>query len=121
MKGLHQVVRALGALLAVAILVTGCSAIGAKSTPTAPSRPSVGPPAATPLANPPSQPAGSGATATIETDQGTIVIKLYDESSPVAATNFMDLASAGFYDGTTFHRLVPGFVIQGGDPLGNGT
>ena len=63
----------------------------------------------------------AGVTATIETDQGNIVIEVYDGSSPVAAENFLDLASDGYYDGTTFHRLVPGFVIQGGDPKGDGT
>jgi cyclophilin family peptidyl-prolyl cis-trans isomerase len=57
----------------------------------------------------------------LTTEQGDIVIGLFTESSPVAAENFLALARSGFYDGTTFHRLVPGFVIQGGDPSGDGT
>jgi peptidyl-prolyl cis-trans isomerase B (cyclophilin B) len=79
------------------------------------------PPSATPLASPPAQPSGDGSTATITTDLGDIVIQLYTASSPVAAQNFINLASAGFYNGLTFHRIVPGFVIQGGDPNGDGT
>jgi cyclophilin family peptidyl-prolyl cis-trans isomerase len=78
------------------------------------------PPDATPLANPPAEPSGSGVTATIDTRQGKIVIEMFDQTAPVAATNFLNLAEAHFYDGTVFHRLVPGFVIQGGDPEGTG-
>jgi cyclophilin family peptidyl-prolyl cis-trans isomerase len=73
------------------------------------------------MANPPAEPASSGVTATISTSLGKIVIQVYDQSAPVAATNFLNLARAGFYNGLTFHRLVPGFVIQGGDPAGNGS
>jgi cyclophilin family peptidyl-prolyl cis-trans isomerase len=54
-------------------------------------------------------------TATIETDKGTIEIELYDKGAPKAAANFVELANKGFYDGVIFHRIVPGFVIQGGD------
>jgi peptidyl-prolyl cis-trans isomerase B (cyclophilin B) len=77
-------------------------------------------PTATPLPKGATEPKGSGVTATIKTKLGDIVIEMYDQSAPVAASNFLDLASAGFYNGTVFHRLVPGFVIQGGDPDGNG-
>ncbi len=55
----------------------------------------------------------------IETSKGNITIELFSDV-PVSAKNFVDLASAGFYDGLTFHRYVPGFVIQGGDPTGTG-
>jgi cyclophilin family peptidyl-prolyl cis-trans isomerase len=54
-------------------------------------------------------------TATIETDKGTIEIDIYDKGAPRAAANFVELANKGFYDGVIFHRIVPGFVIQGGD------
>lgn len=57
----------------------------------------------------------------IETDRGTIVVELYDQDAPLHVANFKKLASQGFYNGLTFHRIVPGFVIQGGDPSGNGT
>lgn len=59
--------------------------------------------------------------ATIQTDKGTIKIKLYPEDAPKTVANFVKLAKKGFYNGLTFHRVEPDFVIQGGDPNGNGT
>lgn len=56
----------------------------------------------------------------IQTNKGIIEFEIYPEASK-AASNFIFLAKEGFYDGLTFHRVEPGFVIQGGDPLGNGT
>jgi peptidyl-prolyl cis-trans isomerase B (cyclophilin B) len=101
-------------------LIPGFGSGGATPAPTA--RPSfaVQPPSATPLADPPAEPSGDGTTATIQTELGDIEIELYTESSPVAAENFINLAEAGYYDGVGFHRLVPGFMIQGGDPEGTG-
>lgn len=61
-----------------------------------------------------------GKKVTIETKKGNIVFELYTDA-PVAASNFMYLADKGFYNGLTFHRVEDGFVIQGGDPSGNGT
>lgn len=113
------------ALLAVLAYALGFIPGGAAASPSpepVPPRPSfaVGPPSATPLASPPAAPAGDGTRATIETELGNIVIELYTESSPVAAENFINLAEAGFYNGVVFHRIVPDFVIQGGDPEGTG-
>ena len=51
---------------------------------------------------------------------GKIELELYPEHAPVTVANFEALAKAGFYNGLTFHRVIPGFMIQGGDPLGNG-
>jgi peptidylprolyl isomerase/peptidyl-prolyl cis-trans isomerase B (cyclophilin B) len=51
---------------------------------------------------------------------GKIVLKFYPEAAPKTVENFIQLAKKGFYDGLTFHRVVPGFVVQGGDPQGNG-
>ena len=59
--------------------------------------------------------------AIIETPKGTITIELYEDKAPITAGNFIDLIQRGFYDGLKFHRYEPNFVIQGGDPLGNGT
>lgn len=59
--------------------------------------------------------------AVIHTSKGQIVCELDYEKAPLSATNFIQLAKAGFYDGLTFHRVVPGFVVQGGDPTGSGT
>ena len=58
--------------------------------------------------------------ATIETDRGTIVMELDPGLAPKTVNNFVALARDGFYDGLTFHRVVPEFVIQGGDPDGSG-
>ena len=57
----------------------------------------------------------------IATDRGDIVVQLFPDDAPVHAAAFLKLAKAGFYDGLTFHRVEPGFVVQGGDPDGNGT
>lgn len=54
-------------------------------------------------------------------DYGTIIVELDGNAAPMTVQNFMDLANDGFYDGLTFHRIISGFMIQGGDPLGNGT
>jgi peptidyl-prolyl cis-trans isomerase B (cyclophilin B) len=53
--------------------------------------------------------------ATIATEIGDIDIELYDQSAPKAVTNFLELARSGFYDDVIFHRVIPGFVVQGGD------
>jgi peptidyl-prolyl cis-trans isomerase B (cyclophilin B) len=55
-------------------------------------------------------------TATIETDKGTITAELFDTEVPDTVANFEKLANDGFYDGTRFHRVIPDFMIQGGDP-----
>ena len=60
-------------------------------------------------------------TAIMETNQGTIKFILYEKEAPITTANFIELAEQGFYNGLTFHRVEPGFVIQGGDPRGNGT
>ena len=57
---------------------------------------------------------------TIETTQGTITVELYPEVAPNTVNNFIYLVKRGFYDGTIFHRVIPGFMIQGGDPEGSG-
>jgi len=59
-------------------------------------------------------------TATIETEQGKMVVELFAKDVPVTVNNFVFLAREGFYDGTTFHRVIPGFMAQGGDPTGTG-
>ena len=58
---------------------------------------------------------------TIQTTQGTIKVELYPQVAPNTVNNFISLVKKGFYDGTIFHRVIPGFMIQGGCPLGNGT
>ena len=61
--------------------------------------------------------ADSNEVAVIETKFGKMVIEFYDKDAPKTVANFKKLAKEGFYSGTTFHRVIPGFMIQGGDPL----
>ncbi len=119
----------LGTLAAVVLLVAGCTGAGAGTTipSSAPSPPSSSPapgsaaPGASvdlsdcPTSQPPPLPAGQKRTVTIDTAKGPIVIEIDGALSPIAAGNIVALAECGWYDGVVFHRLVPGFVIQGGD------
>jgi peptidyl-prolyl cis-trans isomerase-like 1 len=63
----------------------------------------------------------SATKATIETSKGKIELELYPNDAPKTVTNFATLAKRGYFNGLAFHRVEPGFVIQGGDPNGNGT
>ena len=58
---------------------------------------------------------------TLHTTMGDITFETYDNDAPLAVNNFITLANKGFYNGVIFHRIIPGFMIQGGDPNGNGT
>jgi cyclophilin family peptidyl-prolyl cis-trans isomerase len=58
--------------------------------------------------------------ATLHTNHGTIDVELHDDDAPKTVENFRKLAADGFYDGGTFHRVIPDFMIQGGDPTGTG-
>ncbi len=109
----------------MALAIGGCSAASAPTPASSPAPASVSaaPSAAgsstgsttCPTSAPPHAAAGSTATATIQTPKGTIVVKLEADLAPAAVGNFIALAECGYYDGVVFHRLVPGFVIQGGD------
>ncbi|MBV8480874.1 MAG: peptidylprolyl isomerase, partial [Actinobacteria bacterium] len=58
--------------------------------------------------------------ATLHTNHGPIAVELYDDDAPKTVENFLSLARKGFYDGVIFHRVIPGFMVQGGDPEGSG-
>jgi peptidyl-prolyl cis-trans isomerase B (cyclophilin B) len=60
-------------------------------------------------------------TATLHTNHGAIGVELFDEDAPKTVENFLGLARKGFYDGVIFHRVIPDFMIQGGDPTGTGS
>jgi cyclophilin family peptidyl-prolyl cis-trans isomerase len=60
-------------------------------------------------------------TAIFKTERGDITVELFADRAPLTVENFVNLARAGFYDGTTFHRVINGFMAQGGDPTGTGT
>ena len=131
-------VRGWSLLLAAALVLSACSTSAgttsaAPSAASASSGPTSAAPSAAPVggstapssgsggagACPTSQPAplakGQQRTVTIETPKGTIVIKVEADLGPNAAGNFVALAACGYYTGVVFHRLVPGFVVQGGD------
>lgn len=64
---------------------------------------------------------GKGTMMVIETEHGSIEVEFYPDDAPKTVARIKELVEKGFYDGLTFHRVVPGFVVQGGDPRGNGT
>jgi peptidyl-prolyl cis-trans isomerase B (cyclophilin B) len=105
--------RLLAALMAVPMLVAACG--GASATPTPAPSVASDPYAACPTTQPAALPAGETRTVTIKTAQGDIAVKVSADLSPIAAGNFVALADCGWYDNVVFHRVVPGFVIQGGD------
>jgi len=122
------------ATLAIGWLVTLAVTVACTAPATTPSKPTSGaestvpsgaPSGAASTGCPTSQPEALGAgetrTVSIETDKGTITLSLKADLSPIAVGNFVALAECGYYNGVVFHRLVPGFVIQGGDPTGTGT
>jgi cyclophilin family peptidyl-prolyl cis-trans isomerase len=110
-------------VLALSAVLGACTTAGASAPPASLSAPVSGGAsgASCPKSQPAALPAGQTRTVTITTALGGITIKVDADLSPIAAGNFVALAQCGFYDGVVFHRLVPGFVIQGGDPTGTGT
>lgn len=110
--------RAMLALTAT-LLLAACSTGGAVAPQ--PTTGGTAAAAACPTSQPDPLPAGETRTVTIGTDKGSIAIRIEADLSPIAAGNFVALAGCGYYDGVVFHRVVPGFVIQGGDPTGSGS
>jgi cyclophilin family peptidyl-prolyl cis-trans isomerase len=98
-------------LLAVGVLGFLCIALVASACNSGPSNPKV----------PAGAKSSGGKHAIIETDKGPITIEFFEAEQPKAVENFRLLAEHGYYDGLTFHRIVKGFMLQGGDPLGEGT
>ncbi len=94
--------------------VTGCAGPGSKTAEkTEPIK------ADTPL--PPADPNKKNSLAVFETSMGTFKVELFEDKAPRTAQNFISLVNKGFYNGLIFHRVIDGFMIQGGDPKGNGT
>jgi cyclophilin family peptidyl-prolyl cis-trans isomerase len=124
----HRLVALVGAVLIAAACTgggTSGSTLAPASAPPASMTPSAPAGSATangcPESQPPALAAGQKRVVTVGTAKGQIQITIEADLSPIAAGNFVALASCGFYNGVVFHRLVPGFVIQGGDPTGTGT
>ena len=105
-------------LVLTTLLATSCAGEAPEPAPT---------PAPTPkprsYSEPPAMTTDTGKqyTAIIETEKGNLVLELFASDVPMTVNNFVFLAREGFYDGTTFHRIIPGFMAQGGDPTGTGT
>ena len=113
--------RAWMAVLAVVtgLLISGCGG-GTTVAPDATATASLPPaPIGTPLAIPIVD-VSKEYTATIETEKGDLILELFVSDAPITVSNFVYLARQGFYDDTTFHRVIPGYVAQGGDPTGAG-
>jgi peptidyl-prolyl cis-trans isomerase B (cyclophilin B) len=98
--------------LACGLLMAACGGDDSSSSETPAPKTSSGPPALDP---------GKTYVATVDTSKGTFEITLDAKRAPKTGGSFKSLADKGFYDKLTFHRIVPGFVIQGGDPNGDGT
>ncbi len=111
----------LAALLASLLVVAACTDLGGSGGGPAPTDAAASPTAAgfaptgCPTDQPAALPAGQTRTVAIATDLGTLELRIEADLSPIAAGNFVALAECGWYDGVVFHRVVPGFVIQGGD------
>jgi cyclophilin family peptidyl-prolyl cis-trans isomerase len=114
------IVLAIGAVaIAAAVILLG-NPFGKPATSPSASIPLYGD-GSCPTSQPPSLQTTDVKTVTIVTKQGTIVMEIDGTLAPIATGNFIALANCHFYDGIVFHRLVPGFVIQGGDPNGDGS
>jgi peptidyl-prolyl cis-trans isomerase B (cyclophilin B) len=108
------------ALVGAAVLAfAACTSVGTATL--APTTAATAAGASCPKSQPAALPAGQKRVVTINTAKGKIEVTVEGALSPIAAGNFVALASCGFYNGVVFHRLVPGFVIQGGDPSGTGS
>jgi cyclophilin family peptidyl-prolyl cis-trans isomerase len=112
MRGLHRLAVAL--VLPLVLGACGADTPTPEPTPAGTARPG-GIPADCPTEQPAPLDADETRTVTLATEQGDIVVTIEGARSPIAAGNFVALAECGYYDGVVFHRLVPGFVIQGGD------
>jgi peptidyl-prolyl cis-trans isomerase B (cyclophilin B) len=107
------------ATLGLTLLVAACTSSGASPLPPMSAEPSAADgggssPPPCPTSQPAPLPAGETRSVVVETDKGTFTMKVDGALSPIAAGNVVALAECGYYDGVVFHRVVPGFVIQGG-------
>ena len=98
-------------LSASMLLMTGCS--GSGNTPAPAEKPA-------PSAEGQKPAAGKNRVVRVETNKGVIRIEMFEDKAPITTKNFIDLVTKGYYDGIIFHRVIDGFMIQGGDPTGTG-
>lgn len=100
-------------MMTMLLMITAC--VGGQQPPSAKNPPAPG------GAENQTIPAGPNSIAVFETSLGTFKVELFEDKAPITAKNFIDLANKNFYNGTMFHRVIDNFMIQGGDPQGNGT
>ncbi len=98
-------------LSASMLLMTGCS--GSNGTPAPAEKPA-------PNADGQKPAAAKNRVVRVETNKGVIRIEMFEDKAPITTKNFIDLVNKGYYDGVIFHRVIDGFMIQGGDPTGTG-
>ena len=120
----RSTLRSAATLLALATVLGACGP-GATTAPTAgptaaPTSAGSGAASTCPTEAPPPMAPGEERVVAIQTELGTIEASIQGDLGPLAAANFVALAACGFYDGVVFHRAIPGFMIQGGDPTGSG-
>jgi peptidyl-prolyl cis-trans isomerase B (cyclophilin B) len=120
------VLRAMAIAIPVGVVGIGLFLATQGPAPGATASISAQPTAGEPMADTPMAPSGTldttkAYTARIKTERGDVVVELYADRAPLTVENFVNLARSGYYDGTTFHRVIPGFMAQGGDPTGTGT
>jgi len=113
------------ALAPVLLFLGACAGEEPAPTPTPGKAPSWGPTATPKPGDTPAPPTGAldtskDYTATFKTEKGDFTVELFDDDAPLTVENFINLSRVGFYDGTTFHRVIAGFMAQGGDPTGTG-
>jgi len=110
------------ALLSATLLFAACAGQAPKQVPAPSPTPATSQPKPKTYSAPPPMTINKSKkyTATIETAKGKLVLELFTKDVPITVNNFVFLAREGFYDNTTFHRVVPNFVVQGGDPTGTG-
>ena len=106
----RKIVSLLVVLLMQVLLVAGCSS--SPATPTTPT---------TPESTPKQASSKKNSVAKFETSKGDFRVELAEDKAPITTKNFIDLVNKKFYDGLIFHRVIDGFMIQGGDPQGKGT
>ena len=123
-KKSNPLVWGIGAIVVVAILIIAAVVLTQKPSTTSGAQSSANPTATTSADTytPPALEEDVTYTARIDVkDYGTITVELDQEAAPITCANFVELANSGFYNGLTFHRIIEGFMMQGGDPNGDGT
>lgn len=108
-------------IMSLMLVMAGCGGSGEDTTSEEPAAEQAEEQTTEPADEPAAEPVGIHHAEIVIRDYGTVKVELDGDTAPITVQNFMDLANDGFYDGLTFHRIMEGFMIQGGDPNGNGS